>query len=328
MTRTNPKMTRLVLAAACCLAASGAAAAAQGFPGRPVRVIVPFPAFGSVDVVLRLAQPALARRFGQPVVVDNRPGASGNLGAEAVAHAAPDGYTLLATTLPLVVNPWLFRKLPYDVERDFTPVSMLAAAPLVLAVHPTLPVSTVKEFVAYARVRPGELNYFSTGGGTDPHIAAELFRSLAKLDMVHVPYKARGPALASLLNRETQLGFLGVVAVPPLVKAGRLRALGVTSLKRSPVLPDVPAIAESGLPGYEFTSWYGVLAPRGTPAERVVALNGHIRNALRTPEMAGRLSGEGAEIVADTPDEFGKFLRVELAKWARVLKEADVRPEQ
>jgi tripartite-type tricarboxylate transporter receptor subunit TctC len=315
------------IAAAWCLAASAAAAAAQEFPGRAVRLIVPFPAFSGVDVVVRIAQPALARRFGQQLVIDNRPGASGNIGTEVVAHAAPDGYTLLATSLPLVVNPGLFRHLPYDVARDFAPVSLLAAAPLVLAVHPTLPVSTVKEFIAYARVRPGELNYASTGSGTDLHVAAELFKNLAKLDIVHVPYKAGGPALASLLGRETQLSFLGVTVVPPLAKAGRLRALGVTTAKRSPLLPDVPTIAEGGLPGYEFASWFGVLAPRATPAERVVALNGDIRNAMRTPEMADQLLREGVEVVAGTSGEFSKFLSAELAKWARVAREAGFKGE-
>src|SRR4029079_18224629 len=174
------------------------------FPDHAVRIVVPFAAFGSVDVLIRIVQPALARRIGRGVVIDNRPGASGNIGTAAVAHSAADGYTLLATTVPFVANPGLFRNLPYDAARDFLPVAMLAAAPLVLAVHPTLPVSTVKEFIAYARVRPGELNYSSTGGGSDPHLAAELFRNVAKLDIAHVPYKAEGPALASLLNRETQ----------------------------------------------------------------------------------------------------------------------------
>ena len=314
-----------ILAGLAFLASS--AAAAQGFPDRPVRMIVPFPPFGSVDVVMRLVQPALAQRLGQPVVIDNRPGASGNIGTELVARSAPDGYTLLATTLPLVVNPALYRRIPYDVARDFAPISLLAAAPFVLTVHPTLPVSTVKEFIAYARVRPGELNYASAGSGTNLHVAAELFKNLAKLDIVHVPYKGGGPALAALLNREAQLSFLGVVTVPSLVKAGRLRALGVTSAQRSPTLPDVPTIAESGLPGYEFTSWYGVLAPQATPIDRVVALNGELRNVLRSPEMAERFSREGADVVAGTPDEYAKFLRAELAKWAKVVKEAGLKSE-
>jgi tripartite-type tricarboxylate transporter receptor subunit TctC len=319
--------TTVIGLAACGLVMSAAAAAAQEFPDRAMRLIVPFPAFSGVDVVVRIVQPALARRLGQQLVIDNRPGASGNIGTEAVAHAAPDGYTLLATSLPLVVNPGLFRHLPYDVARDFAPVSLLAAAPLVLAVHPTLPVSTVKEFIAYARVRPGELNYASTGSGTDLHVAAELFKNLTKLDIVHVPYKASGPALASLLGRETQLSFLGVTVVPPLAKAGRLRALGVTAAKRSPLLPDVPTIAEGGLPGYEFASWFGVLAPRATPAERVVALNGDIRNAMRTPEMTSQLLREGVEVVAGTSGEFSKFLSAELAKWARVAREAGFKEE-
>ena len=316
------------LAAAICLTTGMASPGqAQTFPSRPVRVIVPFPTYGSVDVVMRLFQQRLAEQMGQSIVIDNRPGASGNIGTELVAHSVPDGNTLLATTLPLVVNPGLFGNLQYDVARDFAPISLLAATPFVLVVHPSLPVSSVKEFIAYVRVRPGELNYASTGSGTNPHVAAELFKNLAKLDMVHVPYKAAGPALAALLSRETQLSFIGVVLVPQLARAGRLRALGVTSARRSPALPDVPTIAESGLPGYEFTSWYGVLAPRETPVERVVALNGHFRNSLRSPEMAERFAREGTEIIASTPEEFGKHLRVELAKWARVVKESGLKAE-
>jgi tripartite-type tricarboxylate transporter receptor subunit TctC len=321
--------SRTILAglAVACLITGMHEATAQGYPDRPVRVIVPFPPFGSMDVLMRLVQPALTQRLGQPVVVDNRPGASGNIGTELVAHSAPDGYTLLATTLPLVLNPALFRNLPYDVTRDFAPVSLLAKAPYVLTVHPTLPVSSVKEFIAYARVRPGELNYASAGSGTNLHVAAELFKNLAKLDIVHVPYKGGGPALAALLNREAQLSFLGVVVVPPLAKAGRLRALGVTSARRSTTMPDVPTIAESGLPGYEFTSWFGVLAPRAIPVERVAALNGQIHNALRSSDMVERISHEGAEVVAGTPEEFSKFLRIELDKWARVAKEAGLKGE-
>ncbi len=316
------------LAAVICIATEMAASAqAETFPNRPVRVIVPFPASGSVDVVMRMFNARLSELMGQSVVIDDRPGAAGNIGTELVAHSVPDGHTLLATSLPLAVNPALFGNLPYDVVRDFAPVSLLAAEPFVLAVYPALPVSTVKELIAYVRVRPGELNYASVGNGTSPHMAAELFKNLARVDIVHVPYKARGPGLAALLSGETQLGFIGVVAMVQLVRTGRLHALGVTSARRSPALPEVPTIAESGLPGYEFTSWYGVLAPQGTPVERVVALNGHFRNALRSPEMAERFSREGANIIASTPEEFAKHLRVELAKWARVVREGGLKSE-
>jgi len=315
------------LAAACAAAGGAPLAQAQPFPSRPVRVIIPFPSGGSVDDVMRIVGARMTEMTGQNVIIDSRPGASGNVGTDLAAHAAPDGYTVLATTLPLVVNPSLFTKLNYDVTRDFAPVTLLAAAPFVLVVHPSLPVDSVKEFIAYVRVRPGELNYASAGSGTNLHVAAELFKNMAKLNIVHVPYKGGGPALAALLGGETHLSFIGVLAVVQHVKSGRLRALGVTAAKRFPVLAEIPTIAESGLPGYEFTSWYGVLAPQATPADRVVALNGHFRNALRAPDMGERFARVGADVIASTPEEFGKYLRVELVKWAKVVKEAGLKAE-
>jgi tripartite-type tricarboxylate transporter receptor subunit TctC len=290
-------------------------------------VIVPFAPLGSVDVVMRFLHQKLSDLMGQPVVIDNRPGAAGSIGTDLVARSAPDGHTLLATTLPLVVNPSLFGNQQHDVIRDFAPVSLIAAAPYVLAVYPSLPVSTVAELIAYARVRPGELNYASAGSGTNLHIAAELFKNLARLDIVHVAYKGGGPAFAALLGGETHLSFIGLVAMAQHVKSGRLRALGVTSARRSPALPQVPAIAESGLPGYEFTSWYGVLVPSATRADRVVALNGHFRNALQAPEVIDRLSREGAKIISSTPEAFGQHLRIELARWAKVVKEGGLKVE-
>jgi len=313
--------------AACFAGSVASAAQSQAFPSRPVRVIIPFPTGGSVDDVMRVISVRLTELTGQNVIIDNRPGASGNLGTDLAARAAPDGHTVLATTLPLAVNPSLFSKLNYDVMRDFAPVSLLGAAPFVLTVHPSLPVSSVKEFIAYARVRPGELNYASAGSGTNLHVAAELFKNLTKLDIVHVPYKGGGPAMVALLGGETHLSFLGVLAVVQHMKSGRLRALGVTAVKRSPALAEVPTIAESGVPGYEFTSWYGVLAPRATPADRVVALNGHFRNTLRSPEMAERFARVGADIIASTPEEFARHLRAELVKWAKVVKEAGLKAE-
>ncbi len=318
--------------ALCAMVACGATSAQspaqlQSFPSRPLRVIVPFPTGGSADDVMRILSNRLAQSTGQNVILDNRPGASGNVGTDLAARAAADGHTLLATTLPLVVNPSLFAHLNHDVVRDFAPVSLIAMAPFVLVVHPSLPASSVKEFIAYARVRPGELNYASAGGGTNLHVAAELFKHLSKLDIVHVPYKGGGPAMAALLGGETHIGFIEVLAAASYSKAGRIRVLGVTGVKQSPALAGVPTIAESGLPGYEFTSWYGVLVPRATAHEKVVALNGHFRNALRAPEMAERFAWVGAEIIASTPEEFGKHLRVELAKWARVVRETGLKAE-
>jgi tripartite-type tricarboxylate transporter receptor subunit TctC len=312
---------------ACAAASVPSPAQLQSFPSRPLRIIVPFPPGGSADDVIRMFSNRLAELTGQSVILDNRPGASGNVGTDLAARAAADGHTLLATTLPLAINPSLFAKLNHDVLRDFAPVSLVAVAPFVLVVHPSLPASSVKELIAYARVRPGELNYASAGSGTNLHVAAELFKYLARLDIVHVPYKGGAPAMAALLGGETQIGFIEVLAAGSYAKAGRIRVLGVTGAKRSPALAGVPTVAESGLPGYEFTSWYGVLAPRATAPEKVVALNGHIRNALRGPEMAERFAWTGAEIIASTPEEFDKHLRAELAKWAKVVKAAGLKAE-
>lgn len=315
------------IVAAACAGAGGAQAQAQNYPTRPLRIIVPFPPGGSVDEAVRVVGTRLAEVMGQNVIIDNRPGASGNLGTDLAARAAADGHTVLATTLPLVVNPSLFRTLNHDVLRDFAPVSLLAAAPFVMVVHPSLPASALKDFIEYARARPGELNYASAGSGTNLHVAAELFKSVAGVRIVHVPYKGGGPALAAMLGGETHLSFIGVLPAIPNVRSGRLRALGVTGSKRSPGLPEVPTIAEGGLPGYEFSSWYGVLAPRGVPGNRVIALNGHLRNALRSGDMEERFARAGAEVVASTPEEFGRHLRAELAKWAKVVKEAGLKAE-
>jgi tripartite-type tricarboxylate transporter receptor subunit TctC len=315
------------IAAAGCLAAAGTFAQSQGFPGRPVRIVVPFAPGGNADDVMRLLDSRLTELTGQNIIIDNRPGVSGNLGTDKVARAAPDGHTLLATSLPLVVNPALYARLNHDVMRDFAPVSLLVAVPFVLVAHPALPVSTVKEFVAYARVRPGEINYASGGGGTNAHVAAELFRHLAKIEIVHVTYKSGGLALAALLGGETHFAFIGVMSAAQYVNTRRVRALGVTAARRSPLLASVPTVAESGLPGYEFVSWYGVLAPRATPEPRIVALNGLFRNALHAPEIAERLDKMGAEIIASSPDEFGRYLRADLVKWATVVKKTGLRVE-
>lgn len=239
-------------------------AGAQSYPSKPLRMVMPFPPGGSLDVVARPLSQKMGELMGQQVVVDYRVGASGNIGMENAARAAADGYTMVINTLPLVVNPSMYKKLPYDVVKDFAPVSLLAAAPFVLVVHPSVPAKSVKELIALARSRPGKLNYASAGNGTNLHVAAELFKHLTHTDVVHIPYKGGGPALTAVLGGESDLSFLGVVPASPHVKAGRMRALGITSLKRSSVLKDVPTIAEAGVPGYEFASWYGVLVPAGT----------------------------------------------------------------
>lgn len=316
---------RWLAAASCCAAQAALPAQQQPFPSRPVRIIVPFSAGGSVDGVMRLLDGRMTELTRQNIIIDNRPAASGNVGTNLAARAAPDGHTVLATTLSLVVNPNLFNEPGHDVLTDFAPVSLLAAAPFVMAVHPTLQPASVRELIAYARVRPGELNYASAGTGTNPFIAAELFKNRAKVNIVHVSYKGSGLALAALVGGETQISFIGVMVAVAYANSGRMRMLGVTSRKRSQALADVPTIAESGLPGFEFTSWYGVLAPRATPHDRVVALNGHFRNSLLAPDTAERLARMGFDIIASTPEEFGKHLRVELARWAKVVKQGDLK---
>jgi tripartite-type tricarboxylate transporter receptor subunit TctC len=304
-----------------------AAAQVRDFPNRPVRVVVPTSPGGLIDVVTRLVGVKVTELMGQTLVIDNRPGASTNIGMELVARAPADGYTVLSATLTLVVNPALFRKLPFDAERDFAPVSLLTAAPYVLVVHPSVPARTIKDLVALAKAKPGALNYASGGNGTNLHVAAELFSNLASIRMTHVPYKGGGPALASVIAGETSLSFPSLPAILPQVNAGRLRALGITSKTRSPLLPGTPTIAESGLTGYEFTSWVGVLAPARTPPEIVAALNGYFVNAIRSPEVSGRLSADGTEIIAGTPAQFAELIKAELPRWAKIVKEAGLQPE-
>jgi tripartite-type tricarboxylate transporter receptor subunit TctC len=317
---------RAFVALICALPAYAAAAAADGFPSRPLRLVVPWPPGGSVDPFARLLAQKLPELMGQQVVVDYRPGASGNVGMELAARATPDGYTVVINSLPVVVNPSLF-KLPYDVTRDLVPVSLLADSPFVLVVHPSVAVTSVKELIALAKARPGKLHYSSAGSGTNLHVAAELFKNLTGVNLVHIPYKGGGPALASLLGNEAQLSFLGIMIVQAQQSGGRLRPIAVTSTKRSPVLPDLPTIAESGVPGYEFSAWYAVLAPAGTPKPIVSAWNAAIVKALRSPEMADRIAREGAEVIASSPEAFGAFMRTEIAKWAKVVKDNGLKVE-
>jgi len=304
-----------------------APAEAQKYPNRPIRMIVPYPPGGSLDITMRVVAPKMREVIGQNVIIDSRPGADGNIGAELVARAPADGYTVLIHAVPLVVNPSLRRKLPFNVSKDFVPVSLLTASPLVLVVNPSVPAKSVKDLVAIAKKSPGKLTYASAGNGSNLHMAAELFNIVAGTKMLHVIYKGGGPALVAVLSGEVDLSYLNIAAIMAYAKSGRLRALAITSKKRSPLMPDVPTVAESGAPGYEFTSWAGALVPAGTPGNIVTALYEAFAKALHTPVAEKRFAEQGTVIVASSPDEFAKFFKAELAKWAKVVKETGIKAE-
>jgi tripartite-type tricarboxylate transporter receptor subunit TctC len=310
----------LVLCAMLCANAYG-----QTFPARPVRLVVPVPPGGSVDVIARIVSPKWGELMGQNVIIDYRPGANTIVGSEHVARAAPDGYTLLINTLPFVVNPSLYPKIPFDPERDFAPVSMLGSSPFVLVVHPSIPAKSVQELVALAKAHPGKLNYSSAGNGSNLHVAAELFKNLTGTNIVHVPYGGGGPALIAILNGEAGVSFLSLVAVTGHVAMGRMRALGLTGAQRSKALPQLPTIAEQGVPGYQFGAWFGVYAPAATPPAAIKALNDTIVRALKDANIAERFDKEGAEIVGSSPEGLAKHVKTELALWAKVVKSAGLR---
>ncbi len=313
------------------LVVSGLAAPAFGqpvWPAKSIRWIVPFPPGGGNDTVARAVGQRLAEAIGQQVVIDNRPGAGGTIGADLAAHAPGDGYTLfLAGVASHGINPALGGKLPYDPVRDFTPVSLLATAPLLLVVHPSLPVKAVKDLVTLARTRPGSLNYASNGRGSSSHMAAELFSSLAQGRMEHVPYKGFAPALTDLLGGRVELMFSSVVAVLPHVSAGKLRAVATTGAVRSPVLATLPTIAEAGLPGYETASWYGVVTPAGTPAPIVDRLATELARIVRLPAMREQLLADGAVPVGSTPQAFGAHIKAELARWSKLVRDAKIKAD-
>ena len=318
----------LVFAAALAASLIPAAVLGQTYPSKPIRLIVPFAAGGGNDNVARLVGKRLSDSLGQPLVIDNRPGAGGVLGAELAAKAAPDGYTLfLGGVASHAVNPNLNDRLPYDPIRDFAPVVLLASAPLVLVVHPSVPADSVKAFVALARSKPGQLNYASNGNGSSSHLAAVMFDSMTGVDMVHVPYKGLSPALADLLSGRVQVMFSSVVAILPHIKAEKLRGLAVTGSRRLPSMPNLPTIAESGLPGYEASSWYGVLAPAGTPREIVARLNSELVKVLDQPEVRGSLLAEGAEPIGGTPEQFAAHIRSEKERLGKLIREAKIRLE-
>ena len=298
---------------------------AADYPARPIHLIVPFAPGGGNDTVARLVGHKLEGELGQPVVIDNRPGAGGVVGAEAAARAAADGYTLvLGGVGSHAINPNLHTNLTYDPIRDFQPISLIASAPLVLVVHPSVPAHSVSELIALAKAQPGRLNYASNGNGSSSHLAAAMFATMTGTEMVHVPYKGLSPALTDLLSGQVQLMFSSVVAILPHVKAGKLRALAVSSRQRMALLPDLPTIAESGVPGYQSSSWYGILAPAGTPPDVVTRLNAALVKIVAQPDVKQALAQEGAEPVGDSPQAFGAFIQAEKQRLGDVIRTAKI----
>ena len=298
----------------------------QAYPTRAIRLIVPSAPGGGTDIVGRALAAKLTEYLGQQVVVDNRAGAGTIIGIELAAKSPPDGYTLLVGLSTLSINPSMFTKLPYDAMRDLAPISLAVAVPNMLTVHPSVPARSVKELVALAKAKPDALNVGSAGAGTSPHLSLELFKSIAKVEMVHIPYKGSGNAIIANLSGEVSVSFPSMPSSIQYVKSNRLRGLGVTTAKRTPALPDMPAIGES-LPGYEATQWFGLLAPSATPRPIIDRVHQETVRALRAPEVIKQLAGEGADIVGSTPEAFSAYIKSETEKWARVIKAAGIKPQ-
>ena len=317
-----PWCSTLLLAGASC-----AVLAQADYPNRPVRIVVPSSPGGGTDILTRLLAPQLTEQLRQQVVVDNRPGAGSIIGNEAVAKAVPDGYTLLMGISTLAILPAMHRKLSYDALRDLAPVTQVISAPNILVVHPSLPVRSVKELMGFLRKRPGEVSYASAGLGTNPHLSMELFLSMANVRMVHVAYKGLGPAIIDLTAGHVSVAIATMLTGRPQIMAGRLRGLGVTGTTRSNVLPDLPTIAEAGVPGYEAVQWYGMLAPGKTPKEIIQRLHGAMTSVLQSPAVKERLMNEGTQPVGSMPDEFARYLRSETDKWGKVVRLAGIKPQ-
>lgn len=325
---TAPRLG-LVLATifASTLASAPGRAQTETYPVKPVRLVVPFPPGGSVDLNARLLSVKFSEVLGQQVVVENRSGASGMIGSEAVVRSAPDGYTLLLHSNPFVTSTILYSKPLYDPLNDFAPISLLSVVPMAVSVHPSIPVRSVRELLAFARARPGQMNYASSGIGSNSHITGELFNLMGKTSILAIQFKGGGPALQAAISGEAPIAFSNVSETARMVEAKRLRALGVSGLKPSPVLPDVPPIAEAGLPGFEFHAWHGLFAPRGTPPKLVALINEKFRSTMAAPDQMKRFQDRGLEVVTNTPDEFAAYLREELQKWGKVIRERKMKAE-
>jgi tripartite-type tricarboxylate transporter receptor subunit TctC len=313
--------TALLLAAHGTQAQATSTGSGPAWPAKPVRLVVTYPPGGTVDAVARIIGPKLSARLGQPVVIDNRGGAGGAIGGELVARSAADGYTVMLDASNHAQNPALRSKMPFDTLRDFAPVSLLVKVPNILVVHPGAPIAGVKDLIAQAKARPGEINYASSGNGSSPHLAAELFDSMAKTRMTHVAYKGGGPALTDVMAGQVPVFFASLGSGMPYIQGGKLRPLAIGGKVRSPLLPEVPTIAESGLPGYEMYEWNAVFVPAGTPAAAIARLSKEIAATVKDPEVRQRLEGMGAEVIGSDPAELDAFRRAELAKWSRIAKE-------
>ncbi len=316
----------LAVTLAACIGAATAHAAQREFPTKPVRLIVPFPAGGGVDIVARSLAPHFTERWGQQVVVDNRPGAGATLGADLAAHAVPDGQTLLLANTALAINATLFKKLPYDAVKDFAPISLVATQPSVLVVNTAVPVKTVKELIVLAKAKPGALNYASSGNGTPPHLSAAMFENMTGVSLNHVPYKGAAPALTDLLAGQVQLMFATIISATPQLQTGRIRAIAVTSAKRSPAMPNVPTVAET-VPGFEAIAWFMLLAPAKTPDALVQRISRDAVAVVTRPDVKARFAKEGAETVGSTPDRAAAYLKSEIARWGNVIKAAKIHLE-
>jgi tripartite-type tricarboxylate transporter receptor subunit TctC len=327
-TISKPARLAAALPLACFVFAPPAPAAEAGaYPAKPIRLIVPFAPAGSADALARTIQPALSESLGETVVIDNRPGASSTIGTDMTAKAAPDGYTLVLVTTTHTVNPSLIAKLPFDTVKDFAPVSLVVSQPNILVVHPSVAAKSVKELVALAKAKPGTMNFASGGNGSSPHLSGELFNIVAGTHITHIPYKGSGPGVTDLLGGHVQMMFAGPLALEPHIKSGRLRPLAIADKRRSSILPDVPTMAEAGFPGVETGTWYGILAPARTPPAIVSHIQRVIVRILQTPELRTRILNQGVDIVASSPDEFGKLIIAEIAKWSRVVKAAGIRAD-
>ena len=305
-----------------------AAATAQAYPGKPVRLVSPYPPGGANDILARIVGQKLGENLGQQIVIENRGGATGNIGAEFVAKAAPDGYTILmAQASNLAINISLMGKLPFDPVKDFTAVTLVATTPNLLVVRPSFPVRTVKDLVVLAKSKPGAINYASSGSGSAGQLAAELFKKVAGVDMLHIPYKGAAPALTDVVAGQAQIYFTSPISAQPFVKGGRLRMVAVTSLKRSPSTPDIPTVAESGYPDFDVVSWWGIVTPAGVPKEIVAKLHAEIIKVLALPEIKARLADQGADAASNTPAQFAAYIKSEIAKWATLIKELGVKSE-
>ena len=316
----------LMIMAIAALAAT--ARAEQAYPAKSIRLVVPFTPGGTTDIVARIAAQKLAQAWNQQVIVDNRPGAGGNVGLELVAKSAPDGYTLVVGHIGTFgFGPSLYRNLPYDPIKDFAPITLFSTVPNLLVVNASLPAKSVKELLALAKAHPGQLNYGSAGSGSASHLAVEYFKLLSKTDITHIPYKGTSPLVTDLIAGQTSLTITGVTPLLPHVKSGRLRALGTGSTRRLSVLPDLPTIAEAGVPGYESTTWFGLLAPARTPREIVMLLNTELLKILQQPDVLERLASDGGEPAGTTPEQFGAYIKSEIGRWEKVIKQANVRIE-